>query len=295
MFAAISGKQRHFEAETVLAKVDGRTFDALFTCTFPDPKVGGPNPNIVVAIVYISARVQAQEALAKVQSELAHAMRVATLGELTASIAHEVNQPLAAIVANGEAGLRCATPDLLEVEAPMSRMIEEGRRASGIIARIRGMAAKGPIERQRFCPNRMVEDTASLVRRDMAAHGVVLRLELARDLPEITADRVQLQQVALNLMVNAAQAMAQQRDCPRLVTVRTALEDDAIAVEVADTGPGFGATRPERLFDAFYSTKSGGMGLGLSIAKSIISAHDGTITAAVAEPAGAVFRFTLPL
>jgi PAS domain S-box-containing protein len=296
VFAAVGGKQRHYEAETVLARADGSEFEALFTCTFPDPKVGGPSPHIVVAVVDISARVKAEDALAKVQAELAHAVRVATLGELTASIAHEVNQPLAAIVANGEAGLRWlrrATPDLGEAEAAIGRMIEEGRRASDIIARIRAMATKGTTDKQKVAPNALIEEAASLVRRDLAAHDVTLKLRLAPDLPEIVADRVQLQQVALNLMINAAQAMAQQTTM-RTVTVRTALVEGSVVFEVADNGPGFGTTKHDRLFDAFYSTKAAGMGLGLSIAKSIVAAHGGAISAASGETGGAVFRFSVP-
>jgi PAS domain S-box-containing protein len=297
VFAAIGGKQRHFEAETVLARVDGSEFEALFTCTFPDPKVGGPSPNIVVAVVDISARVKAQDALAKVQAELAHAVRVATLGELTASIAHEVNQPLAAIVANGEAALRWLrrpVPDQDEAGAAIERMIAEGRRASDVIARIRAMATKGKTEQQRLCPNRMTEEAVALVRRDLATHDVILQLKLMRDPPEILADRVQLQQVLVNLIVNAAQAMAQQTDRPRRITVTTARDADTIRFEITDNGPGFAAATAGQLFNAFYSTKPTGMGLGLSIAKSIVEGHGGNIAAHAAEPNGASLRFTIP-
>lgn len=298
VFAAIGGKQRHYEAETVLARIDGSEFDALFTCTFPDPKAGGPAPNIVVAVVDISARVRAQDALAKVQAELAHAVRVATLGELTASIAHEVNQPLAAIVTNGDAALRWLrrpSPDLEETGAAIERMISEGKRASEVIARIRAMATKGKTEFRRLCPNLMTEGAVALVRRDLSAQGVELAMKLATDPPAILGDRVQLQQVLINLMVNAVQAMTQWSDRPRAITVSTRRVADALRFDVSDTGPGVAPEHAGQLFNAFYSTKPTGMGLGLSIAKSIVESHGGIITVTAAEPSGASFRFTIPL
>ncbi|MCW5732837.1 MAG: PAS domain S-box protein [Enhydrobacter sp.] len=298
VFAAIGGKQRHYEAETVLARVDGSEFDALFTCTFPDPKVGGPAPNIVVAVVDISARVKAQDALAKVQAELAHAVRVATLGELTASIAHEVNQPLAAIVTNGDAALRWLrrpSPDLAETGAAIERMIAEGKRASEVIARIRAMATKGTTDFRRLCPNLVTEGAVAVVRRDLSAQGVALAMRLTAAPPAIVGDRVQLQQVLINLMVNAAQAMTQQRDRPRTITVSTSRAAEAIQFDVSDTGPGIAPENAGQLFSAFYSTKPAGMGLGLSIAKSIVEGHGGNITVMAAEPSGATFRFTIPL
>jgi len=302
VMAALGGRQRHFEAETVMARVDGTEFDALFTCTFPDPRVDGPSPHIVIGVVDITARTRAQAALGAAQAELAHAARIATLGELTASIAHEVNQPLGAVVTNGEAGLRWlrrAQPDLAETEASLERMIAGARRASDIIARIRAMATKQTSTRARFCPNRMVEEAVALVRREMAANGATVRLDLGRGLPEMLADRIQLQQVLINLLINAAQAMGSQGGAhgtaERVVTVRTTLANDSIGIEVADTGPGFGDTRPEHLFNAFFSTKPQGMGLGLSIARTIVEAHGGRITAAAGCPAGAVFQLTVPI
>ncbi|MFC3712307.1 PAS domain-containing protein [Sphingoaurantiacus capsulatus] len=285
-----------YEVETVLLRADGRLVDVLFTCAFP--RDAGPAHYVTVGFVDISERVAKERALAKVQADLAHAARVATLGELTASIAHEVNQPLAAVAANGNAALRWLNrpvPDIGEVKAAIDRIIEEATRASEIIARTRALAMKGETERQVFCPNTMVHDAVALVRRQLDAGGVELRLELADDLPPINADRIQLQQVTINLMINAAQAMADQPAGTRQLTVASRHEGDAVLFEVADTGPGFPGCDSSKLFGAFYTTKPTGMGMGLSVARTIVEAHGGVIDAyCLGEGTGAAFRFTVP-
>ncbi|MBO9709552.1 MAG: PAS domain S-box protein [Caulobacter sp.] len=289
-------RQSHYEAEAKFRKLDGSEFDALFTCCYPREHL--PRGATLVGIIDITDRLRAQDALQKAQAELAHAARVSTLGELTASIAHEVNQPLAAIVTNGEASLRWlgrTEPDLDEARAAIQRMIDEGQRASDIISRIRAMSTKSAPEMADVPVGATIEDVTPLVRRELARHDVVLRLALAPDLPVIRGDRVQLQQVLINLMVNAIQAMEQPGVSRRDLTVRAGVQDGAVLVEVVDTGPGVPAERAGQLFNAFYTTKATGMGMGLSICKSIVEAHGGRIWVDPAEGGGSAFRFTLPV
>lgn len=295
VYAAV--ERRHsLEAEAKFRTLDGREFDALFTCCYPRESVG--QGAILVGVVDISERLKAQDELHRVQGELAHAARVSTLGELTASIAHEVNQPLAAIVTNGEASLRWldrAEPDLDEAKAAIGRMISEGQRASDIISRIRAMSTKSGPEPAALELNPLIEDALLLVRRELVSHDVNLRLLLAPDLPTVKADRVQIQQLVINLAVNAVQAMAQLAGSVRDLTISTARDGETLVVEVADTGPGVAAEDADRLFNAFFTTKPTGMGMGLSICKSIVEAHDGRIATRPGEAGGAVFSFTLPI
>ena len=294
VIAAVSGKP-YFEAECAMRAADGQDFDALFTVSFPTGAVG--RGRILVGILDMTERNRALAELQRTQAELAHAARIATLGELSASIAHEVNQPLAAIVTNGEASLRWlgrAVPDVGEAKSAIGRMIGDGKRASDIIGRIRALATKRKPERARLRPNDIVVDAAQLLGKDLAAQAIALKLDLAPALPEIEADKVQLQQVVINLLVNAVQAMAQSRRNVRDLVLRTQRDDGMVAVEVDDSGPGIPGDVGERIFDAFYTTKASGMGMGLSICRTIIEAHGGQITFANKPEAGAVFRFTLP-
>ncbi len=291
--AAISGKPG-YEAECAFRAADGSLFDALFTVSFPTGAVG--RGTILVGIVDMTERNRALDELHRVQAELAHAARIATLGELSASIAHEVNQPLAAIVTSGEAALRWlgrAAPDLGEAKAAIARMIGDGKRAAEVIGRIRALATKGEPVRARLRPNDIVADAAMLVAREVAANGVALSLDLAPGLPEIAADKVQLQQVVINLLVNAIQAMAQ-AGSERRLAARTRGAADGIAIEVDDSGPGIPPETAQRVFDAFYTTKATGMGMGLSICRTLVEAHGGTIALADKAGPGALFRVTLP-
>jgi PAS domain S-box-containing protein len=290
---AAVGRKSHYEAECRMRKLNGQLFDALFTVAFPTGAVG--RGSILVGIVDMSERNRARDALAHVQAELAHAARVGTLGELTASIAHEVNQPLAAIVTSGEAGLRWldrAEPDLGEARSALGRMVADGKRAAAIIGRIRAMATKRAIERVRLKPNELVAEAAALLAREISAHAATLRVELAPEAAEIDGDRVQLQQVLVNLLVNALQAMAQS-DARELV-VRTLCGNGVVAFEIEDSGPGVAPEAATGLFKAFNTTKPNGMGLGLSLCRSIVEAHGGAIALAPKAGPGARFRFTLP-
>jgi PAS domain S-box-containing protein len=232
------------------------------------------------------------------QLELAHVTRVTTLGELTASIAHEVNQPLAAVVANAEACLRWLdrdTPDLDGVRRSVEWIIADGNRASEVIRRVRVLAKKTAIEKVALDVNDVVRETIPLVQRELISHQVLLRMELAPTLPMILGDRVQLQQVIINLVMNGIESMQSVTDRPRELVVRSCQDEtQQVLVSVADCGVGISAENADRLFTAFFTTKSSGMGMGLSICRSIIDAHGGRLWATTCEPRGALFQFTIP-
>ncbi len=285
-----------FEAETVMLREDGSTIDVLLSCAFP--KQREEQVIVIVGIVDISARISKERELARVQAHLAHAARVATLGELMASIAHEVNQPLAAILANGNAAvrwLRRAEPDIGEAQAALARMISEGARASEVIARTRRMAIKGGETRASLSVSEMIQDAVEITQRQVASLGATIAVSFEPGLPEIVGDRIQLQQVVINLIVNAAQAMNGQEGRTNAIALRSHLSEGDLVIDVVDTGPGLSDQACEQVFDAFYSTKADGMGMGLSIARSIIRAHGGTILASSPDGDGTRFRITLPV
>jgi two-component system sensor kinase FixL len=246
----------------------------------------------------VTAATAAREDLHQAQSALAHAGRVATLGELSASIAHEVNQPLAAIITNGEAALRWmarAEPDLGEARDALKRVIQDGERASEVIRRIRALTRKNEQNTARLDLNTVVADSLALVEREIAGRGVALSLDLVRDLPPVQADRIQLQQVLINLLLNALQAMDAVAPEARRLSLRTFADDSGNAVlAVEDSGPGFDPETASRLFSAFFTTKASGMGMGLSICRSIVEASGGRIWATRNDGAGATFHVLLP-
>jgi C4-dicarboxylate-specific signal transduction histidine kinase len=253
---------------------------------------------LVGAIMDVSETRLAQEALHATEVALAHAARVATLGEMSASIAHEVNQPLAGIVTNGEAGLRWLDrkqPELGEVRAAIERTIRDAKRASEVVQRLRALARKVPGQRLPVDLNEVVADSVALLQREIQNHRIVLKTDLAPGLPAVLADRIELQQVVINLMVNGMQAMESVTDRPRHLLVRTYLEVDQAMVAVQDSGGGLQPATMARLFNAFFTTREGGMGLGLSICRSIVEAHGGRIWASTNDGPGATFRFALPL
>ena len=234
----------------------------------------------------------------EVQTELAHANRVATMGHLTASIAHEVNQPITAAVTNAHAALRWLSapqPDLEEVRQALNRIVANGNRAGEVIGRIRALIQKAPPRKDGVAINEAILEVIALVHGELAKNSVSVRTQLAKGLPSIEYDRVQLQQVILNLIVNAIEAMSGTNETPRELLLSTEKADpDAVLVAVRDSGPGLAPGALERLFDAFYTTKANGMGLGLSICHSIIEAHGGRLWASANEPRGAVFQFSVP-
>jgi len=253
---------------------------------------------LVGAVMDVTAAKRAEQELHKAQTELAHAARVSALGELAASIAHEVNQPLAAVVVNAAACLRWLdrrTPDLDEARRAIEWIIKDGNRAAEVIRRVRALATKADTQKAALDINGAINDVIVLVQRELVSHGVSLRTELAPALPLVLADRVELQQVIINLMMNGIEAMQPVTDRPRELVIRS--QQDAarqVLVTVADRGVGIPSENADRLFDTFYTSKSNGMGIGLSICRSIIEAHGGRISAANNAGPGATFQFTLP-
>ena len=231
--------------------------------------------------------------------ELTHANRVITMGQLTASIAHEVSQPIAATALNAQAALRWLSaqpPNLTEVRQLLGQIVGDSRRAGDVIGWIRALIKKAPPQMEGLKINEAILEVIALTRSEIVRNGVSLRTQLAEGLPSVQVDRVQLQQVILNLIMNAVEAMSGASEGARELLVSTS-EDAAngVLVSVRDSGPGLDPAGLARVFDAFYTTKSTGLGMGLSICHSIIEAHGGRIWASANEPRGAIFQFTLPL
>jgi C4-dicarboxylate-specific signal transduction histidine kinase len=249
----------------------------------------------------ILERKRAEEALHQAQAELAHATRVTTLGELAASIAHEINQPLAAIVADANAclhWLEADRPDLDSVRGALAAVAEDGDRAAEVISRIRGLLSRSAVAHEPCDLARIIREVHPLVRPELGRHGMALETFLAKDVPAVMGDRIQLQQVLLNLLVNAVEALREVAPERRRLTLHSTVEyrDDGpwAVVRVEDGGVGLRESEPARLFEAFYTTKPGGLGMGLSISRSIIEGHGGRLWATANADHGATFHFTLP-
>jgi C4-dicarboxylate-specific signal transduction histidine kinase len=236
--------------------------------------------------------------LQEVRMELAHANRVATMGQLSASIAHEINQPIGAAITYADAALRwldAYPPNLDEVRQALGLIVKSGVRAGEVTGRIRALAKKAPLQKDSLDINEVILDVIALIGREIEKNGVSTQTQLAESLPVIQGDRVQLQQVLLNLLINAIEAMSEKSEGPRELLVHTTKSDLEVLVSVRDSGSGLTPENVKRLFESFYTTKPDGLGVGLSICRSIIEAHGGRIWASVNEPRGAVFQFTLAL
>jgi two-component system sensor kinase FixL len=233
------------------------------------------------------------------RNDLARAGRVATVGELTASLAHELNQPLTAILSNAQAGQRVldtSPVDLVEVGEILKDIVEDDKRAGEVIRRLRRLLAKGDPHMSALDLNEALEDVARLVSGDAVVRGVSIRLELAAGLPPVLGDRVQLQQVALNLVLNGMDAMRERGPGDSMLVLRTAIADaKTVRVEVKDSGPGINESDMSKIFQTFYTTKPDGMGIGLAITRSIVDAHGGRLEAHNNPDGGATFSFTLPI
>lgn len=242
---------------------------------------------------------QAAEALQEVQTELAHVTRVMTLGELTASIAHEVNQPLAAIVTNGNATLRWlggVTPNLSEARQAVERIIKDSYRASAVISRIRSLVKKAPPRNDLVDLNEVITEVFTLAQNEARRNRVLLKRQLNPDLPQVHGDRVQLQQVILNLIINALEAIAKSKNGARELSVSSNQDEaNSVVIAVSDSGEGLDSANLDHVFDAFFTTKPDGMGMGLAISRTIIESHGGRLWATSNSPKGAVFQFTLPI
>jgi C4-dicarboxylate-specific signal transduction histidine kinase len=239
-----------------------------------------------------------EEALHVTRTELARVVRITTIGELTASIAHEVNQPLAAVVANADAcvaWLAHETPDLVEARAAAERATQGATRASEVIVRIRSLINKAATEKSPVQINEIIAEIVPIADAQASKNGVVLQLELSPDLPTVVGDRIQLQQVVLNLMMNAIEAMSNVPDRPRRLLIQSHMANtEQVCVSVTDTGVGVNGEVMTRLFEPFFTTRPQGMGMGLPISRSIIEAHGGRLWAESCVNQGSVFQFTLP-
>ncbi|MDI3561138.1 sensor histidine kinase [Bradyrhizobium sp. Arg816] len=234
----------------------------------------------------------------EVQMELVHANRVASIGQLSASIAHEVNQPIGATLNNASAALHWLSKepaDLEKARQALNRIFANGNRASEVIGRMRALLKKAPLRKEDVDINRAILEVIALTRGEVVKNGISVQSHLVDDLPLIQGDRVQLQQVIMNLIINAVEALSSVSDGARELVITTGKgEPGGVLVVVRDSGPGLSSPDLDRIFDAFYTTKPGGLGMGLSICRTIIEAHGGRLWATAAQPQGATFQFTLP-
>jgi PAS domain S-box-containing protein len=290
--------ETNFEEETKMVTWDGRIVDVLFTTA----RVGPINDLEIslVGTIDISQRLRAQQKLQQVQAEFAHAARVSMLGELTASIAHEVNQPLAAIATNGAAGLRWLnrpTPDIVEIRKTIENIVVDAQRAANIVARVHGMASRRPPEQASLSFDEVIREALLFLRHELESRAVTIVHRPDPSAPQVLGDRTQLQQVIVNLAINAMQAMTQAGYDDRRIVISTVTSDaSTLCCSVEDNGPGIAAEHVDRLFDSFFTTKETGLGMGLPICRSIVEAHGGRIGAeGNGAHGGARFWFTLPV
>jgi PAS domain S-box-containing protein len=289
---------------------DGQ-YEAEFRVVLPDGRMrwvvargqvefngGGKTVRVRGVSMDITARKQAEADASQQRAELAHLSRVTMLGELSGSMAHELNQPLTAILSNAQAAIRFLAHDnidLNEVRDILKDIVEQDNRAGEVIRRLRLLLKKGEVRQQPLDLNHLVQEVLKLIRSDLVNHSVVAHTELATDLPPVKGDRVQLQQVLLNLVMNACDAMNGNTPADRQLVVRTELcADKNVRVSVADGGAGLAPDKLEQVFMPFYTTKPHGLGLGLSVCRTIITAHGGNLWATNGEARGAVFYFTIP-
>jgi C4-dicarboxylate-specific signal transduction histidine kinase len=240
---------------------------------------------------------EAQQALQMTQTELARVSRLTTMGELAASIAHEVNQPLTAVTNNGSACLRLLANRNLNPEVlrrALEEIVADGTRASAVIARIRGFIKKAPVERTELDINKIIQEVLALASHELHKNQVLVECQLTNTLPPVRADRIQLQQVLLNLIMNSIEAMTGATNQSRVLGVESRIDESGdVLVEVRDSGMGLGS-EADRLFTPFFTTKANGMGMGLPISRSLIESHGGRLWGAANSPHGAVFSLTLP-
>ena len=293
-FAARYDGDSGYSEETEVRTLDGRDIAVQFNITFATPLAD--KGISLVGVVDISERIAAQAQLEQTRADFAHASRVATLGELTASIAHEVNQPLTAIAIGGETALRWLSrpePDLDEVRDLAGRIVDDARRAADIISRIRDMARNRAPVHAPLSVAGVVDEAVAFMEAELRHRTVALHLALEAGLPMVLCDRIQIQQVIANLVLNASQAMNDAATPRPTIWITGVAAGPLVTITVSDNGPGLPPTGIDRLFQGFVSTKSGGLGIGLSICRTIVEAHGGTISGHASAQGGARFEFTL--
>jgi C4-dicarboxylate-specific signal transduction histidine kinase len=273
------------------------TVKYIHTVGHPVLNASGDVVQFVGTSTDITNRKQAEEALRQAQSDLAHVNRVTTMGELTASLAHEVKQPIAAAVTNANTSLRWLAanpPNLEEARAAATRMVNDGRRAGEIVSRIHLLFKKGTPQRELVDINEVIREMIVLLRNEAMRYSISVRTELEADLPQVVGDRVQLQQVLMNLMINGIDAMKDVDGARELAIKSQRAENEQLLVSVSDTGVGLPPQQGEQIFEAFFTTKQQGTGMGLRISRSIVESHGGRLWAADNSPRGASFYLTLP-
>ena len=291
------GERHHYESVKQYRRKDGTImWGHVYASTVLDAQTGAKM--FIGTLIDITATKQAQDALRATQAKHAHITRRSTLHEVTATIAHEVNQPLAAIVANGNAALRWLRkipPDVAEAVVNVNQIVNDGHRASGVIASIRGMFKKDDHAKLLLDVNEVIREVLELLHGELSSKRVAVRTKLSRNLPQVLAVHVQLQQVILNLVTNAVEAMSNNPAGSRVLNVNSkSSQPNEVIIAVEDSGPGIEAKDLDRIFDAFFTTKSQGMGMGLSICRSIVESHGGRVWAAGRRPHGSIFYVTLP-
>lgn len=296
MVSHFNGARSYAEQAKILT-FDGELRDVVFTVTYPTPDE--QQETTFITIVDITDRLRTEAQLRQIQADFAHAARISTLGELATSIAHEVQQPLSAIVTNGETSLRWLSRDdvnVAKVKQLTTRIVSSARRASEIIQRIRGMAQGRQSERMELDVSDVVGEALHFLRHEIESRSVKVSLDMASPRPKVLADRIQLQQVVVNLLINSIQAIVQAGSPER--HIRIATETDALeklTLSIHDSGPGIPPDNIAHIFDSFFTTKADGMGIGLAVCQSILTAHGGSIEALNHPRGGACFRFSLPV
>jgi C4-dicarboxylate-specific signal transduction histidine kinase len=295
MVAHFEGRRTYTE-ETKVAAFDGTLVEVLFTATYATrPQHLEPS---LLTMIDIGERLTAEAQLRQLQADFTRAARISMLGELATSIAHEVTQPLTAIVTNAETSLRWLARDdvgIAKLKQLTTRTISNAHRARDIVQRIRGMAVKREPDCASLDLNEIVEEALLFVRHDIESWAIDLSVRRGAHLPRVTGDRIQLQQVVVNLLVNGVQAIAQSGGTTRRIELGTGVDGDGMVVFcIRDTGPGIADDNLERIFDSFFTTKDMGMGIGLAICQSIVAAHGGRIAVSNHSDGGAQFRFSLP-
>jgi len=295
MLAHFAGVRNYVE-ELKVRTLDGRLRDVLLLVTFPVP--GERLDTTIIIMVDNTARLQAEARLRQVQADFTHAARLSTLGEMTTSIAHEIKQPLSAILTNAQTSLRWlsrAEPNVEKATQLAARIAESAQRANDIIGRIQDMAGKRAPSRIRLNLNDVIRQCLVFLRHESDDKSVTINVELDPTLPDIFGDRIQLQQIVVNLIVNSIQAMKPSEQRRREIFLATSLHDsDGVVFSIQDTGAGIAEDHLAQVFEGFFTTKDNGLGIGLAICQSIISAHGGTIAASNHPDGGAIFRFTIP-